>query len=426
MTASNIRTLTARYVFPVAGEPIPNGTVTIAGDRIVDVGRLDGRAGRDHRSRLYDGGPVEDLGNAAILPGLVNAHTHLEFSGLAEPLGQPGIAIADWLRLVIEGFRQERHGSQSPVRRGLKESLRLGTTSLGEIAQPTWSSEPFERSPIGATVFLELIAPTPERVDPLLATAPRHVDAGDGTRRWLPGLSPHAPYTVLPRLLDAAIALSRTSRVPLAFHLAESREELELLRSGTGPLRDYFETLGTCDPALFTPGSRPLDYLRKLAEADRVLVIHGNYLDADEIALLAEHAERMAVVYCPRTHAHFGHQPYPLARMLAAGVTVALGTDSRASAPDLSVLAEMRCVAQRHPEVPGDVVLRLGTLNAAAALGRAGEVGSLEPGKFADLAVVALPEHDAADPHELLFDSSHPVVATICHGANVGRRPISS
>ena len=404
MTSSNTRTLTARYVFPVAAEHIPEGTVTIAGDRIVGVGGP------------VAGGSVEDLGNVAILPGLVNAHTHLEFSDLSAPLGEPEMAFTDWVRLVIESFRQDRSAAQRPVARGLQESLRFGTTTLGEIAQPNWPAEEFDHSPIDATVFLELIAPTPQRVDPLLELAPRHVAAAGPPHGWRPGLSPHAPYTVLPRLFEAAVSLSRTAQVPLAFHLAESREELELMRFGTGPLRDYFETLGTCDPALFTPGGRPLDYLRRLTAAHRALVIHGNYLDAEEIALVAEHARQMAVVYCPRTHAYFGHEPYPLSAMLTAGVTVALGTDSRASAPDVSVLAEMRCVARRHPQLPGDVVLRLGTLNAAAALGRAAEVGSLEPGKFADLAIVALPEHDTADPHALIFDSAKPVVATWCRG----------
>jgi cytosine/adenosine deaminase-related metal-dependent hydrolase len=221
---------------------------------------------------------------------------------------------------------------------------------------------------------------------------------------------------VLPQLLTAAVSLSATCHVPIAFHLAESRQELQLLRSGSGPFRDYFDELGTCDPDLFGRGTRPLDYLHTLAAAERTLVIHGNYLDEEEIAFLAEQAERMSVVYCPRTHAYFGHDAYPLGQMLAAGVTVALGTDSRASAPDLSLLAEIRFVAERHPTLARNVVLQLGTINGARALGRDQEIGSLEPGKYANLAVVALPDHDAADPHELLFDFDGPVLATWYRG----------
>jgi cytosine/adenosine deaminase-related metal-dependent hydrolase len=186
-------------------------------------------------------------------------------------------------------------------------------------------------------------------------------------------------------------------------HLAESREEIEWLRSDGGPLRELLQDLGAWRPGRFG-GGRPLDYLHALAQADRALVIHGNYLDDEEIAFLAAHRRRMAVVYCPRTHAWFDHDPYPLARMLAAGVTVALGTDSRASSPDLSLLAEMQDVARRHPEIEPRAVLEIATLGGARALGREHSIGSLAPGKRAGLAVVALPEGRAADPHELLVD----------------------
>src|SRR5205823_10181172 len=114
---------------------------------------------------------------------------------------------------------------------------------------------------------------------------------------------------------------------------------------------------------------RPLDYLQTLATAHRALVIHGNYLAADEIQLLAAHRDCMSVVYCPRTHAYFGHEHYPLSQMLAAGVRVAVGTDSRASNPDLRLLAELRYIARHHPAIPRDVILRQGTLAGAEALG---------------------------------------------------------
>lgn len=311
----------------------------------------------------------------------------------------------------------------------MQQSVRAGTTALGEIAQPGRPLGPFEATGLEATgleaagleatVFLELIAPTADRIAGLLQQAPPHARSGDPAGNWRPGLSPHAPYSVLDELFEAAVRLSADARVPIAFHLAESREEIQLLAGGSGPLAEAFEELGTCDPKLFAPGRRPLDYLRHLTKAHRTLVVHGNYLDDEEIALLADHAARMAVVYCPRTHAYFRHDPYPLQKMLAAGVTVALGTDSRASSPDLSVLEEMRWVSRHHPHVARDVVLQLGTIRGAAALGRRDEIGSLEPGTYADLAAVALPDHDAADPHELLFDSDQPVVATWYRGKRI-------
>jgi tRNA dimethylallyltransferase len=423
---SDTRLLRARWVFPASSPPIRDGVVSIHHQRITAVGK--GPAGSE----------VEDLGNVAILPGLVNAHTHLEFSSLPAPLGKPGMGFVDWLRLVLNHRRQSQPGDARAVELGLAESLRSGTTALGEITQPAPGTVPIFAQPgtvpIFAqrkwdcplpelTIFLELLAPTTARIPPAMELAERHLQLAAGSTTWQAGLSPHAPYSVHPQLLARVVALSAAHRVPVAMHLAESREELELLRSGSGPLRAFLEELDAWDPTAIPAAIRPLDYLRMLTAAHRSLVIHGNYLDDEEISLLGEHAERMAVVYCPRTHAFFGHAPYPLEKMLAAGVTVALGTDSRASSPNLSVLAEMRLVAERHAQVAREMILRMATLHGARALGRDHELGSLEPGKYADLAIVGLPDREAADPHDLLFHSDHPVRATWLRGAVVASVP---
>jgi cytosine/adenosine deaminase-related metal-dependent hydrolase len=173
------------------------------------------------------------------------------------------------------------------------------------------------------------------------------------------------------------------------------------------------------DPSAIPIGTQPLDYLTALAGAHRALVIHGNYLNYDEIGFVGAHADRMSIVYCPRTHAYFQHDPYPLAKMIAAGVNVAIGTDSGASNPDLSVLADMRFAAKQHPLVPPATLLPMITVNAAKALGRDDEIGTLTPGKLADLAIMQLPRHDDADPHELLFDPECRTLATIFRGRPV-------
>jgi cytosine/adenosine deaminase-related metal-dependent hydrolase len=393
-------------VFPVTGEPIRDGFMTIEGERITGVGRA------------APGDDVEDLGNVAVLPGLVNVHTHLEFSALGEPLGSVGQSFPDWVREVLQWRQQNAVPREEAVERGLHECSRLGTTTLGEIAQSDWPRDRFEQAPLHTTVFQELIGPTPARVASALEQAEAHLGR-QPSPRWRPGLSPHAPYTVLPDLLEAAVTLSSARRVPLVFHLAESREELELLQNKTGSFFEFLRGLENWDPDLIASGSRPMDYLRLLANAHRALVIHGNYLADDEIAFLAERRDKMWVVYCPRTHRFFRHAGYPLARMLAAGVRVCLGTDSRATSPDLSLLGELREAARRHPLIGPQRILQMGTIEAARALGRDSEVGSLEPGKYADLAVVALPKADTLDPHELLFNSDEPVIATWFRGAVV-------
>jgi cytosine/adenosine deaminase-related metal-dependent hydrolase len=450
-----IHALKARYVFPVSSGPIANGLIGIQGERIAAVG--------DHVAA----DTVEDLGNVAILPGLVNAHTHLEFSGLTKPLGEPAVGFADWIRCVIE-YRNKAaeilleqnclsdtstpHPNPLPkgegtfychlraVEKGLKECARYGVTTIGEIAQPDWPGDSLQQHTANGTAFLELIAPTADRVAAALELARMRIE-GSGFRvqgsectsylsseprtlnpeplNWRIGLSPHAPYSVHVDLLQKIIELSVHRQIPLAMHLAESREEIQWLDDGNGPLKDLLMDLGAYDPAAISRCSRPLDYLEMLAVADRALIIHGNYLSRDEIGLLADHAETMAVVYCPRAHQYFGHDRYPLERMLTAGVTVCLGTDSRASSPDLDLLAEIRHVARLYTDISPRTVLQLGTLQGAKALGRDSEIGSLQTGKYANLAVVPLPRRESDDPYDLLFDSDNPVTATWFRGKRI-------
>ncbi len=264
------------------------------------------------------------------------------------------------------------------------------------------------------TVFLELIGLSPDRIAASLQATVEHI-GGAALNEFHSGLSPHAPYTVHPELLRQAASMSRRYRFPLAMHLAETEAELELLRSGTGPLRQMLEAFGAWSPEAIALGSRPLDYLQTLAGADRALVIHGNYLDDEEIAFVAAQRARLAIVYCPRTQERFGHAPYPLAKMLGAGAVVALGTDSRASNPDLDLLAEMRHVAAHHALAP-ERVLELGTINGAKGIGLDAERGSLAPGKFADLTIIRLANAAARDPFDFFSNPGARVVATFHRG----------
>lgn len=380
--------LKARWVFPVSSAPVQDGVVCIDDDRIVEIRR--GRAGQG----------VRDLGNVAILPGWVNAHTHLELSGINAPLGYPGIPLVEWIRLVVDWRRAESYDAAGAVRRGLGECEIAGTAAVGDIVQP---SPDLHETPVAVTGFLELIGPTEARTAEALQMAAAYAGAGRGRGGRRLGLSPHAPYSVRPELVEGACRLSREYRVAMAFHLAESREETQLLRDSSGPIRELLERLDAWDPTVQPAGRRPLDFLRMMAEADRALVIHGNYLDEEEIAFLAERRERMSVVYCPRTHAWFRHDAYPLEAMLAAGVNVALGTDSRASSPDLNLLEEMRHVARCHPNVPPEKIIEMGTLSGAKALGIEQEFGTLEPGKSARLAIVDLSDCSTGDPYALLL-----------------------
>jgi cytosine/adenosine deaminase-related metal-dependent hydrolase len=375
---------------PVDGAPIAGGYVSVAEGRIAAIGAADPHFG-----------PVEDLGDILLMPGLVNAHTHLEFSTIERPLGEPGIGLPAWIRLVIGERNRRDRDPQAATAAGLLESLASGVTTIGDIATlPSASHASSDLRP-QTLAFQEAIGFSAGRVESVFADVQRRLDEAQAPA----GLSPHAPYTVHPRLLERIVQLAAARGAPVAMHLAESREELELLEIGGGPFRKLLEERSMWDAGAIPPGTRPLDYLRRLAEAPRSLVIHGNYLSQSEIEFIAQHRQWMSVVYCPRTHAYFGHEPYPLDAMRAAGVRVALGTDSRASNPDLSVLGELRHVAMTFPNIASAEILRMATMDGAEALGLDGEMGSLVVGKRGDLLAIPCDPTDS-DPYTALFGST--------------------
>jgi cytosine/adenosine deaminase-related metal-dependent hydrolase len=385
--------LQARVVFPVDRPPFERGVVTMEGERIVAVGQVVPPTN------------CLDLGDVALLPGLVNAHTHLEFSHLRKPLGKRGMSLVDWIRLVIAERGGRGFAAGLAIEDGIHESLTHGVTSIGDITTVEVPAHFFPR--IDLTLFHEAIGFSRARAASALAAIlvrllPQFMPdsyAGRATADIHFGISPHSPYTVSPVLITKLIELARQRDVPVAMHLAESREELEFLQSGTGPFQELLEERSMWDVDAVPRGSRPMDYLRMLSEAPRALVIHGNFLEADELEFLGNFRGQMSLVYCPRTHDYFSHAPYPLGRALAAGARVALGTDSRASNPDLDLLAELRSVARSHLAVRTQDILRMGTLSGAEALGRDADVGSITPGKLGNLVAIPLPAdaHGAGD-----------------------------
>ena len=414
------KALRARVVYPVAAPPIEDAVVVIESGRVTRVGR-----------QAPAGVEIEDLGDVALLPGFVNAHCHLEFSSLRRKIGRKGVALPKWVRQVIEK-RPTAKTVGKAISAGLEESLQQGVTTLVEICRTETQAYQTELPGPRLILLQESIGFSQARAGSALAAAENRLEEiegfvrsqpnrlnghsngnGNGHRfpgqnghewiagRYRIGVSPHAPYTASPQLIRELVSVAADRHMPVAIHLAESPEELQLLHEGKGPFQEILEERGMWDPWVIGRGSTPLDYLRMLTKAPKSLVIHGNYLDHAALAMMARHAGAMSLVYCPRTHAHFKHQPYPLTDALALGVPVCLGTDSRASNPDLSMLSEMREVAAQHPVVGPEAILRMGTLAGAEALGLP-DVGAIRPGAHADLAAVPLPEKAAGRPNELL------------------------
>ncbi|NOY30281.1 MAG: amidohydrolase family protein [Planctomycetes bacterium] len=382
--------LQARWVLPIERPPIAGGVVSIAGGIISAVG-----------DRPSGDGPLYDLGNVVLMPALVNTHTHLEFSQLDKPLGRPGMPLPEWIRLVIANRQGAKQNRDDDILSGLHESLRHGVTTIGDITSKA-ASRPVPQPAPQLISFQEAIGFSAARVDSALTDIRQRIKSSHPPA----ALSPHAPYTVHPKLLERLVDLACKQQMPIAMHLAESPEELELLASASGPFRELLLERSMWDDRAIPLGTKPIDYLKSLARAPRSLAIHGNYFSAEEIEFLAARRERMSVVYCPRTHAYFEHSLYPLEQMLAAGVRVALGTDSRASNPDLNLLNEMRFVANRYSGIPSSRILAMGTLAGAQALGLEEKIGSLEPGKWADLVAVACDAECQEPEAAILHDST--------------------
>ncbi len=402
--------LRARYVFPVESPPIADACVTIQEGRIASVGPAS--------ERSWD----IDLGNVAIVPGFVNAHTHLELDPFENECTDPGLGLVDWLKQVTMQRRSTPESAlQDAAKRHVRLAVEAGTTLLADVttAGSSWSA--VASAPLRGVVFAEMLGlkrdrglQTSHSAWQWIGSVPREAQVAGCAR---PGLSPHAPYSTAGWLYHKAAS----SRLPLTTHLAESPEELRLLESHDGPMRDFLESIGAWDEDWEPIGPRPSDYIRKgeLRNADW-LVAHGTYLDPEDFWQFRPEAapdgQRVAVAYCPRTHARFGHAPHPYRTLLERGAIVCVGTDSLASTPSLSVLEEIRFLHARDQSVPGALLLAMGTLFGAWALRADTTTGSLKPGKSADLAVVDLPDRDEADPFSLLLDSDQSVSSTMFEG----------
>jgi cytosine/adenosine deaminase-related metal-dependent hydrolase len=288
------------------------------------------------------------------------------------------------------------------VAEGLRECREHGTVAVGEISTADDADPVYAANRPRCVVFRELLGLSPERTAEQMRLAVAHLDAAPtgAKSRVVRGLSPHAPYSVRPELFRQAVSLAAAYRAPVAVHLAETTAERELLERGTGELAEMLREFGVWHDGLF-PGEPLVESLKTLAAAPRGLVVHGNYLTDEETDFLAG-CPHLTVVYCPRTHGYFGHSTHPWRELLRRGVRVALGTDSRASNPDLDLWREAVFLHRLHPDVPPAEVLRMATVAGETAL--FGTAASGLTGRRADeLTLVDLPAVSDTDPYRLLL-----------------------
>jgi cytosine/adenosine deaminase-related metal-dependent hydrolase len=378
----------AKTIVTMDGPSIDNGAVAVAGERIAAVGRFE--------EVLAQGGDVIDLGEMVLLPGLINAHCHLDYTTLRGKIA-PQRSFTNWI-LQINGLRRDFSDEDflESIALGFEEAKSWGTTAIANIESMPALLSRMAPPPLRTWWFAELIDLRP-RLSPEEMIADALISFRDKPE-WQGGfgLSPHAPYTASPKLTRLATAAARQGDLLLTMHLAESEEEMEMFREGRGRLFDFLQSLGRPTDDCGT-GKTPLVLmLEREAIDERWIFVHLNELTAEDFARL-ENGPRFHIVHCPRSSRYFRHGRFALEQLVDMGFNVCLGTDSLASNSSLSLFAEMRAVREMHPDYPSERILEMATVNGARALHQGDALGKIRQGFVADL--IALPmEEPTRDP----------------------------
>jgi 5-methylthioadenosine/S-adenosylhomocysteine deaminase len=424
-----MKILTARYVVPVSSAPVENGAVAFEKNKIVAVGN------REEIIERFPAAATEDLGEAAILPGFVNAHSHLEITAMRGFLDRFDDDFTSWL-LTLTKARGEiltDADVQNAAIAGALEGVRAGVTCFGDIGRFGKNGfEALKAAGLRGVVFQET------DFSPLDETA--EADFGRLQEKFLElketetdlvktGLSPHSPYTVGVRLFEKIAEYALEAGVKITIHVAESDEETELLERGTGFFAGLYTRYGY---VWHDPRCSSVELLEKIGVLRaKPLLAHCVKVSENDLELIKNSDSR--IVHCPKSNAKFGHGIAPLEKFLDAGIKTGFGSDSMASNNTCDILEEARFAILFARNLPSRArflqaaeIIETATLGGAKALGLENEIGTLETGKQADLAVIAIDDLAQMPVHDiystLLFASNgRDVRRTIVAGEDVFR-----
>jgi cytosine/adenosine deaminase-related metal-dependent hydrolase len=377
--------LRARILLPISAPPIENGALLLSKNRVVALG-----CWRDLAARAR--APAVDLGPVLLLPGLINAHCHLDYTDMTGL--PPQKQFPDWIKGLLAFKAAASYTDYAEAwLRGANMLARTGTTTVADVeAVPELLPEVWSATPLRVFSFLEMTGVKSRRPPAQILREAAAKIKSLASARGSAGLSPHALYSTTPALLRQTAALARRRRWRVTMHVAESMAEHEMYAGQRGPLFDWLKRQRDMSDC----GRRtPVQQVRHYGLlGDNFLAIHANYLDDADITALADSGS--SVVHCPQSHAYFGHAPFPFQKLRAAGVNVCLGTDSLASVmvsrrakAELNMFTEMRFFAAAHPDVAPESIVRMATHHGARALGWERHAGRIFPQALADL--IAIP-----------------------------------
>ncbi|HVV29434.1 MAG TPA: amidohydrolase family protein [Mycobacteriales bacterium] len=404
-TAGTTTVHRAPWVLPIAAAPVPAGEVAVRDGRIVAVGRE-----LERRPEVADAGPVVVVEHDGVLmPGLVNAHAHLQYGPAFADLATGALPFPEWIGLMMQ--RRQRLDDDAwldQAQRSARHALETGTTAVADVV--TNAAAAPGRGALRGIAYLEAVGADDvvwaERESPRITAALQSLGGADQAGALI-GLSPHTLYTLGTEVFRAVIALARERQVRLHPHLAETEGESAYVRNGTGPLADAVRAMGLSMELLdHGAGCSPTGLLARLGGlGPDVHVAHGIHVDAADRNLLRRNGTTVAL--CVRSNAVLGAGEAPVAAYRNDGNPVGVGTDSLASAPDLDMLAELRAlrdVALRQgsdPEGLAAWLVHAATTGGAAAMGMQQEIGVLRRGARADLVVVQ--GEPAVDPYQTVL-----------------------
>jgi 5-methylthioadenosine/S-adenosylhomocysteine deaminase len=405
--------LTARYVLPIATPHIEHGAVLVRDDKIIEIGDIE------HLRALHPDEPVKDFGLSALMPGFIDCHTHLEYSamrGLVDDL-----PYSSWkLQLLQKERLFDTQDWDDSALLGALESLQSGITTVADVTETGASLRAAQLAGLRGIIYREVATMEKPRVAGVMAAASADIGAwresSDSSRLTI-GIAPHAPYSCHPQLFRS-VADYAADGTPVSLHLAGSREEYQFVKYGSSMLAtDVRDTFDADAPLWLPTGVSPVRYVLQwgILDAPNVIAVHCTQIDDEDIEILAHHD--IAVAHCPRCNAKLGMGLTPVPKLLQRGVRVGLGTDSPAASNAMDVFEEMRIgllvqravLGERHFMIARQFV-KMATLDAARALGIDDAVGSLEPGKQADIIAV-----DLSKSHQI---PTHHPYGTLVHTAN--------
>ncbi len=392
----------ARWVLPISRPPVERGTVVEHNGVVVYAGPRDGAPPGDDR----------DLGDAYLLPGLVNTHTHLELTAFHGLITAP--SFREWI-VTLQAAKtavMTRERYLDSARAGIADGLRAGITTYADTCDSGVALEAMREAGVRGIMYQEVFGPSPDPA--AVAESARALDAKLAALEPLAtdmqrlGVSPHAPYTVSDPLFALVAHLGR----PIAVHVAESAEETALVAEGAGPFAEALRKRGI---PVAARAASPVALLEELGVlAFRPLLIHCIRASGADLRMIAAHD--CAVAHCPASNAHLAHGVAPVAAMLALGIRTGLGSDSMASNERMDILEEARqAAAKQAGKITAAQSLALATLGGAKALDLSDVIGTLDAGKQADLAAFPILATDPGDPVAALT-TPRPALATLVAG----------